>query len=69
MPTLLTNIDELVSAVDHKYELYPSPAFKVVTLPAQKDNVPEMNGAGGINSEIYLDIVSVQLLASVTVNR
>ena len=46
VPAVDTLMEDVVAPVDHKYVLYPEPAFNVVELPEQNDVVPLIDGVG-----------------------
>ncbi len=52
--------------LDHKQLEYPGFALKVIELPGQNEDVPEIAGEGGNSNEVLILTVPVQPLALVT---
>ena len=63
---VLTEIVCVVAPVDQLY-VVKAPAFNVVELPEQKDNVPLIDGDGAVLTVMVLDAEPVHPFALVTV--
>jgi len=67
VPAVDTLIEDVVAPVDHKYVLYPEPAFNIVELPEQNVVVPLMDGVGLEITVVVALVLPVHPLALVTV--